>query len=290
MPAQPCANHPKEMTFVRCGRCDKPICVQCMVNSPVGKKCRDCARNRTHLVKSSPRQVILAFVAATAVAIPTGFVVVYSHMFWILPFFYGALVGEVALRAGQRRRSLAMQVSAGLAALIGTALAAAVMFLSLPRCQRRRGYPSTISGSQLWSIRLLRRLLVLPSRFRASAISSPRWEEMILMALQVQELLALQALDTEMGKLIAERDALDRGERVERALAVRQNRLGAAERRLHNLEIVQRTAELELKSLEEKKHNVSQKLYTGKITAPRELQAMEAEIGMLDRQRQKLDD
>lgn len=110
------------------------------------------------------------------------------------------------------------------------------------------------------------------------------------MALQIQELLALQVLDTEIGKLKEERDALDRGERVERALGLRQAKLTTAERRFHGLEIEQRNAELELKSLEERKHEASRKLYEGRVTAPRELQALEMEIAMFDRQRQRLDE
>lgn len=119
MPAVPCANHPKETTFVRCGRCEKPICTRCMVDSPVGKKCRDCARNRTHIYESKPQQVLLAFVAATLVAIPAGFAMHLIPIIYIAPVLYGGLIGEVALRAGQRRRSLAMQVATGLAAVLG---------------------------------------------------------------------------------------------------------------------------------------------------------------------------
>lgn len=110
------------------------------------------------------------------------------------------------------------------------------------------------------------------------------------MALQIEELLALQALDTEIGKLQEERTTLDQGERIERALAVRQARLENAERRLKGLEIEQRTTELELKALEEKKHTESRKLYEGHITAPRELVALEDEIKSLERQRMRLDE
>lgn len=110
------------------------------------------------------------------------------------------------------------------------------------------------------------------------------------MELQIQELLGLQALDTELGKLRQERESLDRGEKVERALALREARLASAQLRLKGLEVEQRDAELELKAIEEKKHTESQRLYDGRITAPRELQALELEIASLDRQRIRLDD
>lgn len=108
--------------------------------------------------------------------------------------------------------------------------------------------------------------------------------------LRMDELLALQVLDSEIGKLLQEREALDHGERVERALAVRQGRLDSTERRLHGLQVEQRNAELESKGLEEKKHATSRRLYEGRITAPRELQTLEMEIAMLERQRQRLDE
>jgi hypothetical protein len=90
-----------------------------MVDTPVGKKCRQCGQNRTHIMESTPRQVLTAFLVATLVAVPAGLVMQAIPIPYIAPFVYGWAVSEVALRAGQRRRSLAMQVAAGLAALIG---------------------------------------------------------------------------------------------------------------------------------------------------------------------------
>jgi predicted nucleic acid-binding Zn-ribbon protein len=110
------------------------------------------------------------------------------------------------------------------------------------------------------------------------------------MALQVAELLALQEIDNRIGTLEAEKGELDNGERVERALASRMTRLQQAERRLQGLQIEHRNAELELAGLEEKKHSTSRKLYEGRGTNPRELMALEQEVAMLERQRQRLSD
>ena len=60
----------------------------------------------------------MAFIVAVAVAIPAGWFA-QQLLPWFLSFMYGALVAEVILRTGQRRRSLAMQVAAGAAAVIG---------------------------------------------------------------------------------------------------------------------------------------------------------------------------
>jgi hypothetical protein len=39
-----CARHPEVQTALRCSRCDTPICPRCLVQTPVGARCRDCAQ------------------------------------------------------------------------------------------------------------------------------------------------------------------------------------------------------------------------------------------------------
>ena len=43
-----CYRHPKSETYIRCNRCDEPICTRCAVQTPFGFKCRQCG-----LVKSA---------------------------------------------------------------------------------------------------------------------------------------------------------------------------------------------------------------------------------------------
>ncbi|GAA2240055.1 rhomboid family intramembrane serine protease [Rarobacter faecitabidus] len=38
-----CYRHPDSPAFVRCQRCDRPICSQCVRNAPVGVQCVECA-------------------------------------------------------------------------------------------------------------------------------------------------------------------------------------------------------------------------------------------------------
>lgn len=42
-PASPvCYRHPERETWVKCGRCGKPLCPDCMLHGPVGVRCREC--------------------------------------------------------------------------------------------------------------------------------------------------------------------------------------------------------------------------------------------------------
>ncbi|MBV8084763.1 MAG: hypothetical protein JO247_08100 [Chloroflexi bacterium] len=41
-----CIHHPSVETVVHCSRCEAPICPRCMIETPVGMRCRDCARLR----------------------------------------------------------------------------------------------------------------------------------------------------------------------------------------------------------------------------------------------------
>ncbi|MFD4345036.1 rhomboid family intramembrane serine protease [Streptomyces coelicoflavus] len=42
-----CYRHPDRQTGIRCTRCERPICTDCMVNASVGFHCPDCAAGRT---------------------------------------------------------------------------------------------------------------------------------------------------------------------------------------------------------------------------------------------------
>ncbi len=118
-----CARHPQVETFVRCGRCDQPICPNCMVSGPVGVRCRDCGRqNLDTIMRGSPRQYLLGTLCAFGSAVLLGWL---SQMplFWIwLSGVYGYWVGEATLRGGGRKRGLGMQIIAGVAAAAGSAL------------------------------------------------------------------------------------------------------------------------------------------------------------------------
>lgn len=61
-----CYRHPKRETYVRCTRCDRPICPDCMQSAAVGQHCPDCVRGGSKTVRQA-RTVFGGRVTATPV-------------------------------------------------------------------------------------------------------------------------------------------------------------------------------------------------------------------------------
>ena len=52
-----CYRHPRRETGLRCSDCDRPICVDCSIDSAVGQKCPECARQRGTAQVITARQI-----------------------------------------------------------------------------------------------------------------------------------------------------------------------------------------------------------------------------------------
>ena len=83
-----CPRDPAVQTALRCSRCEKPICPKCMIQTPVGARCRDCAR----IAKSPVYTMTNTVMARAAVASVVGGLVM--GLVWglvLLPFSVGFL-------------------------------------------------------------------------------------------------------------------------------------------------------------------------------------------------------
>ncbi len=116
-----CATHPDVETNLRCGRCGKPICPKCLVQTVVGARCKDCARLMvlpTYAISRS--QYIRATAVSLALAIALGFA--WGAIWRQVPFIYiniliaiavGYVIGELTSRSINRKRGRWPQVIGG---------------------------------------------------------------------------------------------------------------------------------------------------------------------------------
>jgi len=87
-----CATHPNVETDLRCSRCEKPICPRCMVQTPVGARCRECANVRRLPTYNVSRGI---FARAVGAALLSGVALGAAWSFFNLLsfFFFGIFVG-----------------------------------------------------------------------------------------------------------------------------------------------------------------------------------------------------
>lgn len=100
----------------------------------------------------------------------------------------------------------------------------------------------------------------------------------------------LQLIDLDLDKNRKARAALDDGSAKKEQVERIRTRSASADQLLHEATTELRDKELNLKTVEEKKKQFQDKMYSGKVGSPKELQSMQEEIGMLDRQRGKLEE
>ncbi len=123
-----CARHSDTPTRLRCGKCETLVCPQCMVHSPVGVRCADCA-NVTRLPTFDVSKPYLA--RALTAAIVTGavggvlFLILGPPLLYRVPFMdtiaiigLGFAVGEgVSLSVNRKRGNVLRYIAAGGVAL-----------------------------------------------------------------------------------------------------------------------------------------------------------------------------
>ncbi len=114
-----CDRHPKIETNLRCGKCEKPICSKCTVQTPVGARCADCAKlTRLPVFQVSIagylKAVGIGLGAAVILGIVWGLIVTYLEGFgYLLVLFAGYVIGELVSRAVNRKRGIGLQLIAG---------------------------------------------------------------------------------------------------------------------------------------------------------------------------------
>ena len=121
-----CATHPEVETNLSCGRCGRPICPKCMVQTLVGTRCPDCAKlRRLPTFEVSSRQYLIASAVGVGVAAVAGFAwaMIWNQIhFLVLSLLIAAAIGyaigELISLSVNRKRGLRLQVIGGMSMVL----------------------------------------------------------------------------------------------------------------------------------------------------------------------------
>lgn len=119
-----CAAHPQVETNLTCGRCGTPICPKCLVQTPVGARCRKCAGlKRLPTYEITPKQYVKAVVVGLGASVVVGIAwAALWSVLWFFNFFLAAgagyAVGELLSRSVNRRRGQLLEIICGLCVVV----------------------------------------------------------------------------------------------------------------------------------------------------------------------------
>lgn len=120
-----CYRHPNRETALRCYTCNKPICTECAIKTPVGYSCPDCIRDlRKGYYNATPIDYFIAFLVAMPVATLAAFLVSFVGFFvFFLAPVVGTFIGRVAFWAVRRRRGRFLSHLVGATVVLGAFVA-----------------------------------------------------------------------------------------------------------------------------------------------------------------------
>jgi hypothetical protein len=158
-----CAADPSVETYLRCGRCERPICPRCLIQTPVGSRCRDCAQLRKlPMFQVGAIDYLRGVGGGLAGGIAGGLIIIliqgqFRFFGMLSVMFLAALgygVGTAVAKSTRRKQGTGLGVIAALAVPTGLALGHAALFIiggADPLLALLVGFASLLGGS-LWNL------------------------------------------------------------------------------------------------------------------------------------------
>ncbi len=132
-----CAAHPKVLTTLRCGKCGKPICPRCMVQTPVGARCPQCAGLKTlPTFRVYGQYYLRAAVTAIVLAVVIG--ALWGFIETILPTYFFSLImamgigwvmGELVSLSVNRKRGTWLAIIGGAGVVLSFGMSYLIEFV-----------------------------------------------------------------------------------------------------------------------------------------------------------------
>jgi len=110
------------------------------------------------------------------------------------------------------------------------------------------------------------------------------------MSAELKALCELQTIDLALAKAQKQKASLDDGTSRKLLVDDTRQKVEQAEKSLHEATTELHDKELNLKTIETKQKQFKDKMYGGTVSNPKELESMEKEVEMLDRQKGKLEE
>jgi MFS family permease len=134
-----CERHPNVETNLACGKCGAMICPRCLVHTPVGARCPECARVRRlptfdvtgrTLAIAVAVGVVLAIACAAAFLFAGAYVARIPYGLTLLIIAIGFIIGEGISLATNRKRGKALKIVA--AGASSAAFIAILVIIGIP--------------------------------------------------------------------------------------------------------------------------------------------------------------
>ncbi len=119
-----CVRHKDKPTGLRCGRCETPVCPQCMVHGPVGVRCPDCGKPpKLPQFEVSTPLVLRAIGASLVIGLVGGFLLLFvlgfGFFYLLAAAAFGYALAEGVSYAANRKRGPKLATIAAIGAVVG---------------------------------------------------------------------------------------------------------------------------------------------------------------------------
>lgn len=150
---QYCTNHKDRETLRICGRCERPFCPDCLISTPVGGRCRECARPAKHarMVVEPWRWPLVALVAFLGGVVGGAVFHAASWFFIIIALAAGQIMAGAILPVAGRRPGRALAVVSAVFIVIGVLAAMPLQLVLSVLAQSAPGPVSEALGPGVFS-------------------------------------------------------------------------------------------------------------------------------------------
>ena len=117
-----CYRHPDRETYLRCNKCDRPICSSCAILTPIGYRCPECIRNQEKKYDTAQiTDYVLACLLSAGIAFLGSYVTRFLGFFTLLIApVVSMIISEGVLKLTKGRNSSLLTRLVLISAIVGS--------------------------------------------------------------------------------------------------------------------------------------------------------------------------